>query len=43
MGPKVEAAIRFLDGGGERAVIGHLEEAMASLRGDTGTHILTDV
>ncbi|MGE3066142.1 MAG: carbamate kinase [Hyphomicrobiaceae bacterium] len=43
MGPKVEAAIRFLDGGGERAVIGHLEEAMASLRGDTGTHILADV
>jgi carbamate kinase len=42
MGPKVEAAIRFLEGGGERAIIGHLDEAMAALRGDSGTHIVAD-
>lgn len=42
MGPKIEAAIRFLEGGGERVIIGHLEEAMAALRGETGTHIISD-
>jgi len=42
MGPKVEAAIRFLEGGGKRVVIGHLSEAMPALRGETGTHILID-
>ena len=40
MGPKIEAAIRFLEGGGDHVVIGHLEEAMAALRGETGTHIV---
>lgn len=42
MGPKIEAAIRFLDGGGERVIIAHLEEAMPALRGETGTHVLAD-
>jgi carbamate kinase len=42
MGPKVNAAIRFLEGGGERVVIAHLEEAMPALRGETGTHIVGD-
>lgn len=42
MGPKVAAAIRFLDSGGERVIIGHLDEAMAALRGETGTHVLSD-
>lgn len=42
MGPKVEAAIRFLEGGGQRVVIGHLEEAVDALMGKTGTHIVTD-
>ena len=41
MGPKVAAAIRFLESGGERVIIGHLEEAMAALRGETGTHVLS--
>ena len=41
MGPKIEAAISFIEGGGKRATIGHLEEAMSSLRGETGTHILS--
>lgn len=40
MGPKIDAAIRFLAGGGERVIIAHLEEAMAALRGETGTHIV---
>jgi len=42
MGPKIEAAIRFLEGGGQRVVIGHLEDAMDALTGKTGTHIVTD-
>jgi carbamate kinase len=42
MGPKIDAAIRFLDGGGERVVIGQLEQAMAALRGETGTHVVAD-
>jgi carbamate kinase len=40
MGPKVEAAIRFLERGGKRAVIGRLTEAVAALKGETGTHIV---
>ena len=42
MGPKVEAAIRFIDRGGRRVIIGHLEEALPALRGETGTHIVAD-
>ena len=42
MGPKIDAAIRFLEGGGERVVIGHLNEAMAAISGETGTHIMRD-
>jgi carbamate kinase len=42
MGPKIEAAIRFLEGGGDHVVIAHLEEAMPALRGETGTHIVAD-
>ncbi len=40
MGPKIEAAIRFIEGGGKRVIIGHLDNAMAALRGETGTHIV---
>jgi carbamate kinase len=40
MGPKVEAAIRFIENGGRRAVIADLREALPALRGETGTHIL---
>ena len=39
MGPKVEAAIRFLDGGGKHVIIAALEEALPALRGESGTHI----
>lgn len=40
MGPKVEAAVRFVEGGGQRAVIGDLEEAADALVGRTGTAIV---
>ncbi len=40
MGPKVDAALQFLEGGGERVIIAHLDEAMPALRGETGTHIV---
>jgi carbamate kinase len=42
MGPKVDAAIRFLEGGGRRAIISRLETAMPALLGETGTHIVSD-
>ena len=40
MGPKVQAAMNFVAGGGERAVIAALEDAPAALAGDAGTSIL---
>jgi carbamate kinase len=40
MGPKVEAAARFVEGGGRRAAIGDLEEALAVLEGRRGTSIV---
>lgn len=40
MGPKVQAALNFLAGGGERAVIADLEDAPAALAGEAGTTIL---
>jgi carbamate kinase len=42
MGPKVDAAIRFLEGGGKHVVIAKLDEAVPALRGETGTHIVPD-
>jgi carbamate kinase len=42
MGPKVEAALRFLDSGGRRVVITSLDSAVPALRGETGTHIVHD-
>ncbi len=40
MGPKIEAAIRFLEGGGERVIIGSLDQAMQALHGESGTRIV---
>ena len=40
MGPKVEAAIRHVEAGGRRAIIGHLENAAAALAGTSGTHVV---
>ncbi len=42
MGPKIDAAIRFIEGGGQRVVICDLNEALPALEGKTGTHIVTD-
>jgi len=42
MGPKVSAALRFLEGGGERVIIAHLNDAAAALRGEAGTHVVAD-
>jgi carbamate kinase len=42
MGPKIDAAIEFLEGGGRRVMIGRLEDAVPVLRGEAGTHIVAD-
>lgn len=42
MGPKVEAALKFIHGGGQRAIIAHLYSAERALRGETGTQIFAD-
>jgi len=39
MGPKVLAAIRFIEWGGERAAIASLDRAVEALEGKTGTQI----
>ncbi len=39
MGPKIEAAMRFIEGGGERAYITSLEKAPEALAGRAGTEI----
>lgn len=40
MGPKVTAAVDFVEGGGVRAAIGDLDEAVAVLEGAAGTTIV---
>jgi carbamate kinase len=40
MGPKVQAAIDFLEAGGTRVMIGDLDDAPAVLRGEAGTEIV---
>jgi carbamate kinase len=42
MEPKVRAAIRFLEAGGERAIITSLNRALAALAGRAGTTITKD-
>ncbi len=42
MGPKVEAACRFVETGGQRAVIGKLDRLDAAVRGETGTVVVPD-
>jgi carbamate kinase len=39
MGPKVEALIRFVEGGGEEAVVTTPERLADALRGSEGTHV----
>jgi carbamate kinase len=43
MGPKIDAAIRFLEGGGEKVIIGDIDHAMDALEGNAGTSIVADV
>ena len=40
MGPKVLGAIRFVESGGERSVIGSLDRALDALAGEAGTTIV---
>lgn len=42
MGPKIEAAIKFLDSGGKRTIITSLEGIDAALKGEEGTEITHD-
>ena len=39
MGPKVEAAVNFVEGGGKRAIIAALLDGPRALAGQAGTHI----
>jgi carbamate kinase len=40
MGPKVKAAIKFMEFGGERAIITSIDNISAALEGKTGTEII---
>lgn len=40
MEPKVRAALKFIDNGGQRAIITDTENMLRALLGETGTHIL---
>jgi len=42
MGPKVEAAMRFLDGGGKKVIITSDDHLVDAVRGACGTHIVPD-
>ncbi len=41
MGPKIEAALGFVERGGDRAIITSLEKAVDALEDKTGTHIVS--
>ena len=40
--PERPVADHPVPGGGKRVVIGHLDEAVPALAGETGTHIIAD-
>ncbi|MBR52326.1 carbamate kinase, partial [Candidatus Poribacteria bacterium] len=40
MGPKMKAVIRFLEGGGKRAIITNLENVLEAFNGNNGTHLV---
>lgn len=42
MAPKVEAAVRFVSGGGRRAVIAHLEQGSKAVAGRAGTEVVAE-
>jgi carbamate kinase len=39
MAPKIQAAIEFIEAGGERVIITNPENIKRALNGETGTHI----
>ena len=39
MGPKILAAIRFLESGGKKVIISDVEKGWEAFQGKTGTHI----
>ncbi len=39
MGPKILAAIRFLENGGKKVIISHVDKGYSAFKGKTGTHI----
>jgi len=42
MGPKVLAAIRFVENGGREAIIAKLDRLMEAIAGEDGTHVVPD-
>ena len=42
MGPKIEAACRFIEGGGSRVLITHDQHLVRAIQGETGTWITAD-
>jgi len=40
MAPKVTAAIRFVESGGDQAIIAALDKLIEALKGETGTHVV---
>jgi carbamate kinase len=42
MGPKVDAAVRFVEATGKRAAIGALEDIEHIVEGTAGTNIVTE-
>ncbi len=42
MGPKVQAALRFVKDGGDRAIIARLDQVLAALKGEAGTQIVSE-
>ncbi|MGI9952387.1 carbamate kinase [Moorellaceae bacterium AZ2] len=42
MGPKIEAAISFVEAGGEKAIIGSLSKAAAAVAGKSGTAVVRE-
>lgn len=40
MGPKILAAIRFLESGGKKVIISHVDKGYEAFKGGTGTHII---
>jgi hypothetical protein len=43
MGPKVEAALRFVEAGGQEAIVTSPNELITALQGRSGTHVLAGV